>query len=60
VAIDWEEWQPWLKFWNDPAPTARWNAYANASFALAGGNKAAAIASWNTSSLDFMVRRRRR
>jgi hyaluronoglucosaminidase len=56
VAIDWEVWEPWLQFWNDAAPTARWNAYANKTFELAKGDKVAAIAAWNSSSLEYMVR----
>ena len=49
VVIDWEEWQPYL---NPRATTA----YANASFAAAGGDVAAAVAAWNASSLEFMAR----
>ena len=56
VVIDQEMWQPDLKFWGDPAPAARWNAYQNASFALAGGDKDAAVAAWNASALHLMVR----
>jgi hyaluronoglucosaminidase len=56
VVIDWEVWEPWLKFWDDPAPTARWSAYANQSFALSNGDKAVAIAEWNATSLEFMAR----
>ena len=55
AVIDWEEWQPWLEFWSDPSPAARWSAYMNASYAFAGGDKALAITQWNASALHFMV-----
>lgn len=48
AVIDWEEWVPWLE--------ADGSNYYNASLALAGGDEAAAIAAWNISSLDFMVK----
>ena len=48
VAIDWEVWEPWL----DPRSTS---VYAQLSFKLAGGDKAAAVAAWNASSLEFMA-----
>ena len=49
VSIDWEVWSPWL----DPRDTS---AYATQSFNRAGGDKAAAVAAWNASSLEFLVR----
>ena len=55
IAVDWEVWQPWFEFWGDSAPAARWNAYMNLSYAHAGGNKALAVAQWNTSSMAFMA-----
>ena len=48
VAIDWEVWEPWL----DPRSSS---VYAQLSFKLAGGDKAAAVAAWNASSLEFMA-----
>ena len=48
VAIDWEVWNPWL----DPRDTS---VYAELSFAHAHGDKAAAVAAWNASALQFMV-----
>jgi hypothetical protein len=55
IVIDWEEWEPWLEFYPDPAPTARWSHYMNASWLHAGGDKTLAIAQWNASSLLFMA-----
>ena len=55
IVVDWEVWQPWLQFWGDPAPAARWNAYMNLSFTHAGDDKALAVAQWNVSSLAFMA-----
>ena len=49
VGIDWEEWEPWLNPNSD-------SLYARKSFALAGGDRGAAVAAWNASSLEFMVR----
>ena len=54
--IDWEVWTPWFDFYPDAAPTARWTGYMNLSFAFAKGDKDLAIAQWNASSLEIMVR----
>lgn len=55
IVIDWEEWEPYLQFWGDPKPAARWNFYMNKSYELAGGSKDLAIAQWNKTALAFMA-----